>query len=126
MAAVGRFHHASNGYGTPGAQLLQTVGADGAAGDNHRLQIEAAQKPQILPGIPQQGLLAAVAVGDTGSISKVYNILGGHQLPQLPHRRQPSQSGIEYAYGTRVHTPSLLPCRERRNPAFWGSFTIVL
>ena len=87
-----RLHHPHNGDVALRLERLQTIGAHGAAGHHHRLEIEGAQKAQILPGIFQEGLPRPVAVGDTGGISEVYNVLRGHELAEPPHRGQPPQS----------------------------------
>ena len=86
----------------------KAVAADGAAGDDDGLQIEAAQEPGVLPGVFENGIPAAVAVGDTGCVAEVYNVFRGHDPAQLPHCGQAAEAGVEYPDGPCVHGPTSL------------------
>ena len=74
-----------------------------AAGGHDALDILREQECDVLPGILQNSLRAAAAVGDAAGIAEVDDILVGEALAQLPHAGQTAKAAVEYADGTVIH-----------------------
>ena len=74
-----------------------------AAGGHDALDILREQERDVLPGILQNSLRAAAAVGDAAGIAEVDDILVGEALAQLPHAGQAAKAAVEYADGTVIH-----------------------
>ena len=104
--AAGRLHHAQDGQVIFPAQNGQAGGGHSAAGHQNGLDVEAAEKMHILPGIFQQDLRGAAPVGHTGSIAEVYNVFRGQEFSQLPDGGQSAYAGVEYAHRPLIHSDS--------------------
>ena len=104
---AGGCHHAPDGEIVFRRQRGQRRGRHRAAGDQQRLDAEALQKPHILPGIAQQNFRRPAAVGDTGRVSKVYNVFRGEDALYLPHGGQSALPGVEHPDGSLIHAMHL-------------------
>ena len=96
-------HHAQNGDVALRRQNRQSVGGHGAARHQQRLHIEGAEEADILPRIAEKYLRRASAVGDTGRVSEVYNVLRGEDAAYLPHGGEPAETGVEHPDGSLIH-----------------------
>ena len=74
-----------------------------AAGRHDALDVFGKQKGHVLPGVLQNGLRAAAAVGYPAGIAEVDDILVGEALAQLPHAGQTAKAAVEYADGAVIH-----------------------
>ena len=74
-----------------------------AAGGHDALHILRQQEGDVLPGVLQNSLRAAAAVGDAAGIAEIDDVLVGKALAQLPHAGQPAKAAVEYADGTVIH-----------------------
>ena len=101
--AAGRLHHAHDGQVVFRLEGVQRCGGHGAAGDEDGFQVKGPQKPHILPGVFQQRLLGAAAVGHPGGIPEIDEVFLRQNLPQGAHRRQAAEAGVEYADRPCIH-----------------------
>ena len=104
----GGLHHPHHGDGILGGEHVQRGGGYGAAGDEDGLEVEGAQEGHILPGIFDDRLPGAAAVGHPSRISEVDHVLPRQQAAQLPHSGEPPQAGIKDADGPLIQSKSLL------------------
>ncbi len=102
-AAGGGLHHAPHRDVVFRRQHVQRGGGHRAAGDDDGLQIEGPQKGHVLPGIADDGVLGAAAVGHPPGIAEIDDILSRQQVLKLPHRRQAAQTRIKDANGPIIH-----------------------
>ena len=109
----GRLYDPQHGQGKGLPQYGQAVGADGAAGYDHRLHPLGKQKAHILAGIAGDGLRRAGAIGHPGNIPKIGELQPPCIAAYLVENRQPSQPAVKYAdLGNRIHriSPCILSC----------------
>ena len=78
-------------------------GADGAAGRHDKFHIPGQQKPDVLPGILDDGFPPAGAIGNPAGVAEVDNVLAGQHLAQLTHGGQAAQAAVKNANGTVIH-----------------------
>ena len=98
-----RIHDAQVGHGQQ-RRLGGGVGAGHrAAGGHDALDILGQQERDVLPGILQDGLRAAAAVGHTAGVAEVDDILVGEPLAQLLHAGQAAEAAVKYADGAVIH-----------------------
>ena len=108
---AGGLHHTENGDIVLGRQHRQSVGRYGAAGHQQRFHIKAPQEMYILPGVAQQYFRRAPAVGDTGRVAEVYNVLRGEDAAYLPHGGQSAGAGVEHPDRPLIHMRPPFSCR---------------
>ena len=130
-----RADHAHVGHGEL-CGLLGRVGAGhGAAGGHDALDVLGQQERDVLPGVLQNGLVAAAAVGHPAGVAEIDDVLAGQQPAQLPHAGQAAQPAVEYADGAVIHgRPPAFPSPGRsggrsagaggcrRAPSAWGTY----
>ena len=99
----GGIHHAQIGH----RELFGLSGGVGAghraAGRHDALDILGEQERDVLPGILQDGLRAAAAVGHSAGVAKVDDVFVGQPPAQLPHTGQAAQAAVKYADGAVIH-----------------------
>ena len=74
-----------------------------AAGRHDALDILGEQERDVLPGVLQDGLRAAAAIGHSAGVAKVDDVLVGQPPAQLPHAGQAAQAAVKYADGAVIH-----------------------
>ena len=98
-----RVHHAQHGNLILLTEHVQRVGRHGAAGDDDGLGVKGIQKGGVLPGVFDNGLLGAAAVGHPSGVTKVDDVLSGQQAAQLPHSGQSAQTRVKHANRSFIH-----------------------
>ena len=99
----GGIHHAQIRHGQLGRLGGGVSAGHRAAGRHDALDIFGEQERDVLPGILEDDLRAAAAVGDTTGITKIDDVLMGEVLAQLPHAGQAAQAAVEHADGAIIH-----------------------
>ena len=107
----GGIHYAKVGHRQLGCLRSRVGAAHRAAGGHDALDVFGKQKGHVLPGVLQNGLRAAAAVGHPTGIAEVDDILMGQALAQLPHAGQAAQTAVEHTDGAIIHAafPSFPP-----------------
>ena len=109
---AGGLHHPHDGEVILPLELGQGGGGDGAAGDEDGLKVKGPEEADVLPGVLQNGLWRAAAVGDTGGVPEVDQVLPRQDAPQGADGGEAAEAGIKHADGSAIHRNlSFLPRR---------------
>ena len=96
-------HHPGEGHRQAGGLLRRIGRGHRAAGGNDEFHVPAQQKADILPGVLDDDILSAGAVGHAARIPEVDDILPRQHAAQLPHSCQAAQTAVKHADGPCVH-----------------------
>ena len=107
----GGIHYAKVGHRQLGCFRSRVGAGHRTAGGHDAFDVFGKQKGHVLPGVLQNGLRAAAAVGYPAGIAEVDDILMGQALAQLPHTGQAAQTAVEHTDGAIIHAafPSFPP-----------------
>ena len=99
--------HADHGAGAYRLERRQAVGAGGVAGDDDELGLVPLEQLPHLERVALDGAVALGAVGQTGRVPQVDQLLLGQQLTQGVDDREAPDARIEDPNGlVRVHRAS--------------------